>query len=98
MNKETSDIDLCILTTEKSEIISNLNIFYQFGNSEKVNIEYYGAVTSIRVWYRNGFEVEYGIAEISWIDRPLDSGTHQVLSDGYKIIVDKCDYFKDINL
>lgn len=51
--------------------------------------EYNGACTSIRVWYRDGKEVEFGVAEPSWISRSLDAGTYQVLSDGYKNILDK---------
>ena len=32
----------------------------------------------------DGKEVEFGIVESSWITMPLDTGTYQVLSDGYK--------------
>ena len=60
--------------------------------------EYYGACTSIRVWYKDGIEVEFGIAEPSWLTMPLGIGTYQVLSDGYKLIVDKKWYFKDLEL
>ena len=49
--------------------------------------EYYGACTSIRVWYEDGREVEFGIVEPPWISMPLDNGTYRVLSDGYKIII-----------
>ena len=51
--------------------------------------EYYGACTSIRVWYEDGREVEFGIVEPPWISMPLDNGTYRVLSDGYKIIIHK---------
>ena len=97
-NKADSDIDLCILSDNKSYIVSSPDIFNQFGSFSKFDIEYYGACTSIRVWYDNGLEVEYGIVDESWISKPLDSGTNQVLHDGYKVIVDKKDYFKDIEL
>lgn len=97
-NKTTSDIDLCILTNQKEGIVSNPSIFSQFGKPVKLDIEYYGVATSIRIWYENSFEVEYTIVDINWISLPLDSGTQQVLSNGYKIIVDKHGYFNDIRL
>ena len=31
-----------------------------------------------------------------WIEKPLDEGTYRLLSDGYKIIIDKENYFQDI--
>lgn len=69
-----------------------------FGAVSKQQTEYYGACTSIRVWYKDGKEVEFGIVESSWISMPLDAGTYQVLSDGYKVIVDKKRYFKNLKL
>lgn len=62
-NTETSDLDLCIITNNKKEIIDNL---------------------------------EFGIVEPSWISLPLDDGTRKVLSDGYKVIIDKEHYFQNL--
>jgi len=92
--KESSDVDLCILTDEKEMMVEKINIYERFGEIVKYQIEYYGVMTSVRVWYKNGFEVEYGIAAMSWISEPLDKGTEQVLKDGYKVIVDKHQLFE----
>ncbi len=94
--KDSSDIDLVILTADKAKLISNSAIFHKFGSPEKTDIEYYGPVTSIRIWYENSFEVEYGITDMDWISLPLDKGTQRVLDDGFKIIVDKANNFKNI--
>jgi uncharacterized protein len=96
-NKADSDIDLCILSDDRDYIISNPDIFNQFGCISKINTEYYGACTSIRIWYENGFEVEYGIVEEDWIGEPLDAATIRVLQNGYKVIVDKNNYFDEID-
>ena len=64
---EESDIDLCIITTEKEALLKDYNFFAQFGMILKMQTEYYGACTSVRVWYKNGSEVEFGIVEPSWI-------------------------------
>mgnify|MGYP001780637230 CR=1 FL=1 len=97
-NKETSDLDFCIITTNKNKMIDNPDFVKMFGTFEKMQTEHYGACTSIRVWYKDGLEVEFGIVEPSWISVPLDSGTHKVLSDGYKVIVDKKQYFQNLKL
>lgn len=92
-NRPTSDIDLCILSSRKSDLITQTDWLQQFGNIQRKRTEYYGAVTSIRVWYIEGFEVEFGIADLSWISLPLDAGTKRVLSDGFAIITDKKNNF-----
>lgn len=97
-NKETSDLDLCIITTNKIEMIKNPDFVKKFGSFYKIQTEYYGACTSIRVWYESGLEVEFGIVEPPWISLPLDNGTHKVLSDGYKVIIDKKNYFQNLKL
>lgn len=97
-NKENSDLDIVIITSNKLGMIEKQEFTQTFGEVYKQQTEYYGACTSIRVWYEDGKEVEFGIVEPSWISIPLDSGTHQVLSDGYKVIIDKKQYFEKLKL
>ena len=97
-NKENSDLDIIIITSNKSDMITNQSFTREFGEVYKQQTEYYGVCTSIRAWYSDGKEVEFGIVEPSWISTPLDSGTYQVLSDGYKLIVDKKRYFENLEL
>ena len=98
LNKETSDIDICIITSNKKTMIENQDFTKVFGSIEKKQTEYYGECTSIRVWYKDGREIEFGIVEPSWMETPLDAGTYRVLSDGYKVIIDKKHYFRDLNI
>ena len=95
-NRENSDLDIVIITSRKSEMVENQDFVQRFGKVDRQQTEYYGACTSIRVWYEDGREVEYGIVETSWISLPLDAGTHRVLSDGHKIIIDKKGYFEGV--
>ena len=97
-NKENSDLDIVIITSNKSDMIIRQDFTQEFGEVYKQQTEYYGACTSIRAWYNDGKEVEFGIVEPSWISMPLDSGTYKVLSDGYKIIIDKKQYFENLQL
>ena len=96
--KEDSDIDIVIITSNKASMIKNPNFINEFGNIAKKQIEYYKACTSIRSWYKDGKEIEFGIVDSSWIKPPLDKGTYNVLSNGYEVIIDKKGYFKDIKL
>lgn len=96
--KETSDIDLVIITSNKKEMLKNQNFIKLFGDVNKSQIEYYGPCTSIRVWYKDGKEVEFGIVNPTWIEKPLDNGTNKVLNDGFKVIIDKKDYFKELSI
>ncbi len=97
-NTENSDLDICLITTNKNEMVENPDFVKKFGAFSKMQTEYYGECTSIRVWYENGLEAEFGIVEPSWIRLPLDKGTRKVLNDGYKVIVDKKNYFQNLEL
>lgn len=70
----------------------------RFGAVKKTAIEQYGAVTSVRVWFMSGLEVEFGITGPEWISRPLDTGTREVLKAGFRDIADKEGLFKGIEL
>lgn len=87
--KEDSDIDLVVLTSDKQHYVDNPSVFAYFGEIESSNVELYGECTSVRVWYKSGLEVEFGMVISKWIDIPLDYGTRRALSDGYKILIDK---------
>lgn len=97
-NKDTSDLDIVLVTTNKCKMVETQEFTKHFGDVEKKQTEYYGECTSIRVWYKSGQEIEFGIVESSWIAVPLDSGTKNVLSDGYKIVVDKKAHFQNLEL
>lgn len=53
-----------------------------FGIVCNSKIECYGTCTSIRVWYQDENEIEFGIVDPSWISLTLDSGTRKVLTEG----------------
>lgn len=97
-NREDSDLDLCIITADKEAMAVNPEFIKEFGMPEKMRTEEYGACTSVRVWYKDGLEVEFGLVEPAWLSLPLDEGTRRVLWDGYKVIVDKKGYFRHLEL
>ena len=79
-------------------LLENQEFTKQFGEVARKQTEFYGACTSIRVWYRDGLEVEFGLVNPTWIALPLEAGTRKVLQDGYRVLVDKKGYFQGLKL
>ena len=88
--KETSDIDLVLIVVDPSQYLKDQGWVQRFGTVEKSQVEDYGLLTSIRVWYRDGLEIEYGITDERWSAMPLDAGTQQVIADGMQVLFE-CD-------
>jgi predicted nucleotidyltransferase len=85
----TSDIDLVILTTRPGSYLDDTGWAAMFGTVARQQTEDWGTVTSLRVWYEDGREVEFGITTPEWAAQPLDEGTRQVVSDGIRILFDR---------
>ena len=92
-NRPDSDMDLCILTARREGLLAENHFPSLFGKVRRQQTEYYGACTSVRVWYEGGAEIEFGLVEPDWIALPLDEGTRRVLSDGYCVLYDRAGYF-----
>jgi predicted nucleotidyltransferase len=86
---DDSDIDLILLVTQPDMYLKDTNWVSEFGLVDEKQIEHYGNVTSIRAWYSNGHEVEFGITNLKWADSPLDDGTQIVIKDGMKILFER---------
>ena len=61
----------------------------QFGKVKEQQQEDYGLLISLRVWYSDGVEVEYGITDEHWSAIPLDAGTRRVIDDGMRILFER---------
>jgi hypothetical protein len=59
-----------------------------FGGVAACREEDWGKVTSLRVFYQGGLEVEYGFALPGWAGVPVDPGTSRVVSGGMKVLYD----------
>lgn len=86
---EDSDIDLVVLTAQPARYIRDTEWVRRFGEVHRQQVEEYGKVTSLRVWYSNGPEVEFGFADKYWTARPLDEGTHRVISSGMRVLFER---------
>ena len=82
----SSDVDLVILADDPEAYLRDTGWASLFGIVTKEQIENYGRVASLRVWYENGLEVEFGFTTPNWADEPLDEGTRKVIADGIRVL------------
>src|SRR5512140_3246037 len=59
----SSDVDLVVLCSDPGHYLSDLSWITELGEVQRYQAEDYGKLTSIRVWYTDGLEVEYGITD-----------------------------------
>jgi len=86
---DASDIDLVILAEDPSRYLSERGWARDFGDISREQIEEYGPLTSLRVWYVDGREIEYGFTDENWVAVPLDKGTRRVISDGMRVLFER---------
>ena len=89
--RDDSDIDLVILTELPQKYLAEVQWPKRFGIIEKRQSEDYGKLSSLRIWYQNGPEVEYGITRPDWAAIPLDEGTRAVISSGMIVLFERGD-------
>jgi predicted nucleotidyltransferase len=86
---ESSDVDLVLLVRQPETFLQDTTWAQRFGAIQRQQFEDYGPVTSLRVWYTDGLEVEYGLTGKAWAATPLDEGTRRVISDGMRILFER---------
>ena len=86
--RSDSDVDLILLCTDPNSMLDHRDWPARFGKVRDVEFEDYGALRSLRAFYQDGLEVEFGLAAPAWARVPLDSGTQQVIAGGIRILYD----------
>jgi len=87
--REDSDVDLVIIVDHPQKYLTNTEWTKTFGTVVKQQIEDYGMLTSLRVWYESGLEIEYGFTTRAWVKSPLDEGTKHVIDDGMRVLFER---------
>jgi predicted nucleotidyltransferase len=88
--KADSDVDLVILCKDPKPYLENLEWIGEFGKLKRKTVEDWGRVTSVRVWYKSGLEVEFGFTDLDWAKEPLDEGTKRVLREAsYQLLFER---------
>jgi predicted nucleotidyltransferase len=83
-----SDVDVMILAHTPQPFLQDAGWAERFGKVASQETEDWGRVTSLRVFYTGGLEVEFGFTTPDWADVPVDAGTRRVVSDGMRVLYD----------
>jgi len=86
---ESSDVDLVIIAENPQTYLADTEWTRVFGCVITKKVEDYGKLTSLRIWYESGLEIEYGFTTREWAKTPLDQGTKRVIDDGMRVLFDK---------
>jgi uncharacterized protein len=86
--KPGSDVDLVVVVDSTAPYLEDDAWLSTFGDVQALHDEDYGLVRSRRATYRDGFEVEWGLADRQWLQVPPDRGTAEVVAAGMRILYD----------
>jgi uncharacterized protein len=84
-----SDVDLVIVCSDPSKYLDDTAWVANFGAAQQTCLEDWGLVQSLRVLYRHGLEVEFGVTSSEWTKLPPDGGTAAVVREGFSILLDR---------
>lgn len=84
----SSDVDLLILTPTVARYLQDRTWLSLFGEVRECRVEERGRVTSLRAFYTNGLEVEYGFAAPSLAEPPVEADTVRVVTGGVRVVYD----------
>jgi predicted nucleotidyltransferase len=84
-----SDIDILLLLDDPQAFLADTGWAGFFGEPVGQEVEQWGKVTALRVWYADGREVEYGLAGLDWGSDPSDEGDMRVIRDGIRVVYER---------
>jgi len=87
--EKDSDVDLVIITETPQKYISNTEWTRVFGKPITKKVEEYGKLTSLRIWYENGLEIEYGFATRDWTTTLKKDDLKRIKEDGLRVLFEK---------
>jgi predicted nucleotidyltransferase len=84
-----SDVDLLLITNNARLYLDDTSWAESFGEVERSIQEQWGNVVSLRVWYRDSWEVEFAVAGPQWAQVPMDPGARRAIEDGMRVLLDR---------
>jgi len=84
-----SDVDLILLLRSPKEYLNDRDWISEFGEPGHIIQEDWGKVTSLRVLYANGLEIEYGLSNLEWGSDPRNKGDARVIGNGLIVLYEK---------
>jgi predicted nucleotidyltransferase len=84
-----SDIDLLLISCDMRPYLDDPSWVETFGEVDRTEQEVWGDTRSVRVWYRDGREVEFAFAGPAWARVPMDAGKRRVIEGGLRVLTDR---------
>ena len=84
-----SDIDLLLISCDVRPYLDDPSWVETFGEVDRTEQEVWGDTRSVRVWYRDGREVEFAIAGPAWAQVPMDAGKRRLIESGLRVLTDR---------
>jgi hypothetical protein len=76
LERPDSDVDFVIISDDANGLLQNDHWIQLFGRVSKTQLEDYGLVQSLRVFYEDGVEAEFGLTSREWLRTdPIDADT-----------------------
>lgn len=84
-------MDLVIVTRTPDEYLAPDKQVWvdRFGQVATQKLEHYDLLTSLRVRYIDGVEIEFGITGTEWATAPIDPATRAVLEQGMVVVFER---------
>jgi predicted nucleotidyltransferase len=83
-----SDVDLLFLVEDVEHFLRDMRWTQSLGDPTRMETEAWGNLSSVRIWYQDGLEVEFSVARKGWAGLPLDPGSARVLREGIVALLD----------
>jgi predicted nucleotidyltransferase len=90
-----SDVDLILLLRNPKEYLNDRDWISEFGEPRHIVQEDWGKITSLRVLYTEGLEVEYGLSNLEWGSDPSDEGDAHVIGNGLIVLYEKDEHLSN---
>lgn len=84
-----SDVDLVFLCMDPGALLRDISWTREFGQARTHAFETWGDVAAVRVHYRDGMELEFGLAGLDWAASRVNDGTAQVIRAGARVLLDR---------
>lgn len=84
-----SDVDLVIITETPQKYMTDTEWIRVFGKPITRKVEKYEKITSLRIWYENGLEIEFGFTNREWIQTLTQDELTQIKADGLRVLFEK---------
>ncbi|WP_028610896.1 hypothetical protein [Paenibacillus harenae] len=88
-NEEVTEMSFVIVSDKKTKTAEAILHQFPFDAIEQAMKEERGALTSIRIEYGSGIEVDFGIVEESWLTGELEGAAAASAMEGFKVIWEK---------